>query len=101
MSILANDVAFIGGATVVSNDWHANRPFGSVAVYSNATQAGTVQLFHVDDNGTERALQAAVPITAGVEDVQVLTFHVKTLRVKYVNTNATAGTVLIDVQPGT
>jgi hypothetical protein len=91
------ELGFASGATAEFQDYKPREGASITSVFTNADQAGTVQIFRVGRDGAEKPLSAPVVLVAGTEDSQQINFPIDQIRVKYVNTNATAGKATCEV----
>ena len=89
--------AFGSGGTAEFQDYKPREGASITSIFTNADQAGTVQIFRVSRDGAEKPLSAPVVLVAGTEDSQQINFPIDQIRVKYVNTSAAAGSATCEV----
>lgn len=98
------NTAYAGSGTVVSDDFVPREHSTTVTIGAKPTTAGTCRVFYVDLDGVEHAQgSAAVAGTANVLNhfgvAQALGSFAK-VRLKFVDTSATPGTVTFFVTDG-
>jgi len=93
---LLSALPFGAGDTVYTRPYNP-RSATDITLTVNADQDGTSILQRMDDLGQWHDQAAPCPITAGVEKQLVIWHPGRIWRVCYMNTNATPGTVRVEV----
>lgn len=87
------------GATVSSDVFLDNPQWRDVSIYTKATQAGTVLLYRIDQDGQRHPYPAAIAVAAApAEDQQTIHGGFGQIQADYTNTSGVAGIVTFEVR---